>query len=79
MNILRHSDKKYLTYERHSIEIDLQGPEGNAFHLLGVAKRLAEQLGKDQTAILEEMQSGDYEHLLEVFDREFGDQVTLYK
>jgi hypothetical protein len=29
--------------------------------------------------LIEEMMSGDYENLLKVFDREFGDYVTLYR
>ena len=59
------------------IVIDLTGPDGNAFVLLGKAQRLARQLNKDGTSIINEMRSGDYEHLLEVFDREFGDFVIL--
>jgi hypothetical protein len=62
-----------------AIEVDLTGPEGNAFCLLGKAKRYAKQLGKDADAIAEEMMSGDYENLVEVFEREFGEFVTLYR
>lgn len=57
--------------------IDLTGPDGNAFVLMGTAVNLAKQLGKDGKAIREEMMAGDYEHLLSVFDREFGDYVIL--
>ena len=62
------------------IEIDLTGPEGNAFVLLGYAKRYAKQLGKngvEAEAIVHEMTQGDYEHLLQVFDENFGDFVIL--
>ena len=59
------------------IIIDLTGPEGNAFTLMGMAVNFAKQLGKDGKAIREEMMAGDYEHLLSVFDREFGDYVIL--
>lgn len=59
------------------IIIDLTGPDGNAFALMAYASRFAKQLGKDDKAIREEMMSGDYEHLLEVFDREFGTFVVL--
>ena len=59
------------------IVIDLTGPDGNAFALMGTAVNLAKQLGKDGKAIREEMMAGDYEHLLSVFDREFGDYVIL--
>ena len=61
------------------IEIDLTGPDGNAFVLLGYADTLAKQLDKDSKAIREEMSAGDYEHLVKVFDREFGDFVVLYR
>ena len=65
--------------EKRGLEIDLTGPDGNAFVLMGYASNLAKQLKKDEKAIKEDMQSGDYDHLVEVFDREFGDYVTLYK
>ena len=57
--------------------IDLTGPEGNAYYLLGAARKLAKQLGLDSTKIMAEMTSGDYENLIEVFDRYFGDFVVL--
>jgi len=61
------------------IEIDLTGPQGNAFFLLGTAKTLAKQLGKDANEITNRMMSGDYENLVEIFDEEFGSIVTLYR
>ena len=57
--------------------IDLTGPDGNAFALMGYAKNFAKQLSFDGNKIIEEMTSGDYEELLEVFDRYFGDYVIL--
>ncbi len=59
------------------IVIDLTGPEGNAYALMGCAKRYATQLGLDGDAIIKEMMSGDYENLIEVFDKNFGDYVIL--
>lgn len=62
------------------IVIDLTGPDGNAFALMGAAKRFAKQLCYDKPEIdkiLNDMQSGDYENLLNVFDKEFGDFVIL--
>ena len=61
------------------IEIDLTGPEGNAFVLIGTATKLAKQLGLDGKAIQVEMMKGDYEHLVETFDKHFGHLVTLYR
>ena len=61
------------------IEIDLTGPQGNAFFLIGTAGNLAKQFGMDSKKITNEMMSGDYENLIKVFDREFGSVVTLYR
>lgn len=58
-------------------EIDLSGPGGNAFALLGQAAKLCRQMKIDSDPILEEMQSGDYDNLIAVFDRNFGDYVDL--
>ena len=59
------------------IVIDLTGPDGNAFVLLGKAKNFAKQLNFDDKKIIDEMTSGDYEHLLKTFDRYFGSFVIL--
>ena len=61
------------------IEIDLTGPQGNAFFLIGTAGNLAKQFGMDSKKITSEMMSGYYENLIKVFDREFGSVVTLYR
>jgi hypothetical protein len=61
------------------IEIDLTGPNGNAFFLLGTAGNLAKQLGLNSKEIQAEMMKGDYEHLVNVFDNHFGHFVTLYR
>jgi len=57
--------------------IDLTGPEGNAFVLLGYAKNLAKQLDLDFEQIKAEMTSSDYENLIQVFDNYFGEYVIL--
>jgi len=57
--------------------IDLTGPDGNAFVLLGIARSYAKQLRLDPKPITDEMMAGDYEHLLQVFDNHFGDYVIL--
>jgi hypothetical protein len=61
------------------ITIELSGPQGNAYYLLGTASNLAKQLGLDGKKIQSEMMSGDYENLLQVFDSYFGSIVTLYR
>ena len=67
--------------EIRGIEIDLTGSEGNAFVLLGYASRFADQLGwskQQKKAMLDEMKSSGYKHLVAIFDHYFGNFVTLY-
>jgi hypothetical protein len=59
------------------IVIDLTGPDGNAYALMAYAKRFARQLDIESEPIIQEMMSGDYENLLNVFDSYFGDYVIL--
>lgn len=63
-------------------EIDLTGPAGNAFVLLGYAKRFCRELGYDDFktgCVLDEMRLSTYEGLLHTFDREFGSFVVMYR
>ena len=62
---------------KKEIIIDLTGPDGNAFALMGYARQFAKQLGLDSEEIISNMTSGDYENLLEVFDENFGSFVIL--
>lgn len=65
---------------KSEIVIDLTGPEGNAYVLLGYAQSFARQLGMsaiEEQRLITDMKSGDYEHLLEVFDSAFGEFVIL--
>ena len=59
--------------------LDLTGPQGNAYYILAEAKSLSKQLGIDFEPILKEMTSGDYENLVQTFDKHFGDFVDLYR
>ena len=61
------------------IIIDLTGPDGNAYALIGYASRFAKQLDLDHKIIIKEMTSGDYENLLKVCDNYFGHCVILEK
>jgi len=64
------------------IEIDLSGPNGNAYYLLALADNLSRQLKYDKLKrerIRMEMTLADYECLLSTFDREFGTLVTLWR
>ena len=57
--------------------IYIRGQDGNAFSLIGYAKSFAKQLNMDGNAITKEMMAGDYENLLDVFERNFGSYVEL--
>jgi hypothetical protein len=59
------------------VVIDLTGPQGNAFALLGCATTYARRLELDTEKIIAEMKSGDYENLVMTFDKYFGEYVTL--
>lgn len=63
----------------NEIIIDLKSPQGNAFYLLGMADCLSKKLRLNGKAIKKEMMSSDYENLLQVFDKNFGAFVTLYR
>jgi|TARA_B100000073_G_scaffold341568_1_gene343150 hypothetical protein len=57
--------------------IDLTGPQGNAYYLLGLAMKLCKQIGLDVTAVLDDLKGGDYEHLITRFDYHFGFIIDL--
>ena len=61
----------------NEIVIDLTGPQGNAFCLLGYAQTFCRDLGLDGNEIINDMKSGDYENLVEVFDKHFGHFCVL--
>ena len=70
---------KSIDEKKSGVEIDLTGPEGNAFVLIGYAGKWAKQLGLNSKKIQEEMMSGDYENLIGVIEKYFGEFVTLYR
>jgi len=59
--------------------IDLQGPKGNAFALMAQAEDFLRQMKRrdEFNAMRTEMMSGDYDNLIRVFEKNFGDYVTL--
>ena len=49
------------------IEVDLNGPDGNVFAVMGLVKSVMKDLSESQEDIklvMNEMMSGDYEHLI---------------
>lgn len=65
--------------EKGGIEVDLTGPEGNAFVLIGYARKWSKQLGLNPDEVEMEMTSGDYENLVGVLEKYFGKVVTFYR
>ena len=69
--------RKKIVNKQRPVIIDLTGPDGNAYVLLGYAKSYSKQLGLDYDKIRDEMTSSDYENLIQVFDKYFGSFVIL--
>jgi hypothetical protein len=72
--------------EIRQIEIDLTGPDGNVFHLMGVAKTIGQLLNQrrgaeylDIPALLTDMLSNDYEHAINVMEKNFGHMIIMYR
>jgi hypothetical protein len=65
--------------KKDKIEIDLKGPQGNAFTLLGIAKDLSNKFGYDWEVIYKQMTESDYEWLIQTMDSYFGDHIILYR
>jgi hypothetical protein len=63
----------------NKITIDLTGPQGNAFVLLGIARDLCLKTKTDWDTVHAEMTSGDYENLVQTLDKYFGEIITMYK
>ena len=60
--------------------IDLTGPDGNAFYLMGTACNLMKQLKftpEEADGVLDEMKSSDYENHIKVFDKYFGSVIDM--
>lgn len=65
--------------KKSKIEIDLTGPDGNAFVLLGIAKDLCHKTGIEWNKVQAEMTSGDYENLVQTLDKYFGSIIVMYR
>jgi hypothetical protein len=65
--------------QNKTIKIDLNSPQGNAFNLLSIARKLSKQLGINIVEVHREMTYSDYGHLIKTFEKYFGDYVTLQR
>ena len=59
---------------RESIVVDISGEQGSEQNLIALATSFTKP---DHEDIVRDMKSGDYEHLVNVFDEHFSDIVTL--
>lgn len=71
---------------RLPIEIDLTGPDGNVFALISIGMNLGKELNKRRgadyfnvKAFQTDMMSDDYDHAIEVMEKEFGDHIIMYR
>lgn len=62
------------------ITIDISGPDGNAYALMGYAETFAgnvEMSTQETEEMLEMMMEGDYANLLNIFNQYWGSYVKL--
>ena len=60
--------------------INLSGPEGNAFYILGKAQQYCKDHNftpEKTKEILDDMKSKDYKHLVYIFQSQFGDEYEI--
>ena len=65
---------------QHETGINLEGTDGNAHHLIGIAVgfgRDARMSEESLKSIVDEMRSGDYKNLITTFDKYFGGSIVL--
>ena len=66
--------------EKFETIVNLDGPDGNAFNLIGLAIRIMRdsRMSEEEIGpIVKEMQSGDYKNLVMTFDNYFKSSVIL--
>jgi len=67
-------------FEKSETIINLDGPDGNANNLIGLAIRICRDSRMSEEEIkpiIKEMQSGDYKNLVMTFDNYFKSSVIL--
>ena len=57
--------------------LDLGGPDGNAYTLLGLAHGLLKRTKHDPDIFIQIMKADDYGHLVRTFNEMFGDYFTI--
>jgi len=62
---------------KENIILNLNGPDGNAYNLLAIAKDLSHVNNFDWNSIYKELTHDDYDNLITVMENYFGDQITF--
>ncbi len=60
--------------------VNLDGPDGNAYALMAIAKSLAYKIGyasDEVETMMKKMMSGDYKNLVKTFDEYYDGYVVL--
>jgi hypothetical protein len=65
------------TRRNKKLTLNLDGPDGNAWVLLGTCMSVANQLGIDWTPIDKEARSKNYRHLVKTLQKHFGNYVDF--
>jgi len=71
-----------IVLSKRKIELNLNTAEGCPINLVAVCKKISEQIGlskQREKEILAEMLSGDYETIIDVMNREFGNYLILFR
>ena len=72
---------KHTAFRESQRDIDLDGPDGNAMMMEGLADSTAHQLDyneDERKKLRDDLMSSNYVHLVKTFDKHFGDYFTLY-
>lgn len=59
------------------VVVNLDGPDGNAFVLMGLARGWCKQTGDNFADVQKLMTQGDYKNLVQTLDKMFGEYVDF--
>jgi hypothetical protein len=59
------------------IKLDLQGPHGNVFYLIGITNDFPMKNGSDRKTVIKEILGGDYQNVLSIIKREWGAYIDF--
>lgn len=65
--------------KKNKIIINLTGPKGNIFYILGLVKKLSKELNYDFNKIHNEVLNGNYTNAIKVIEKYFGEYIIFIK